>query len=76
MESTRRWFSRRSARPGDTPFNSSDCPEQDPLPVITLREENIISVSKEKKTAKILMKADPGMGKTTQCKKRLPGTGP
>ena len=49
--------------------DAPDFPQQKSLPVKTSRKDDHISSSKEAKSKKILMKADPGMGKTTQCKK-------
>ena len=45
-----------------------DYREQESSPVETSRKGHICK-SKQIKSKKILMKADPGMGKTTQCKK-------
>ena len=45
-----------------------DYREQESSPVETSRKSHICK-SKQIKSKKILMKADPGMGKTTQCKK-------
>ena len=49
--------------------DATDFPEQKSLPVKTSRKDDHICTSKKYKSKKILMKADPGMGKTTQCKK-------
>ena len=49
--------------------DNTDCSEQESSAVKRPKREYHISSSKQTKSDKILMKADPGMGKTTQCKK-------
>ena len=46
-----------------------DSHKREPLAIETSKKERHISELKQIKSKKILMKADPGMGKTTQCKK-------